>query len=172
MIKDYEGVIKWLRSPQFLQQQQTITNNSNKKEKEKKEKGMISVRVSWRVTLLSIPVIMVIIAVISIAPYLTDKDEHTALYKLSSNVYTKTMHSHCGGDSVLMEISLLILSPTSKMPVSVTTASAPTYFVNKMIILEDVALAEFIYLEFTRMPGESYRRRLMSLLYLCFVFER
>ena len=43
---------------------------------------------------------------------------------------------------------------------------------NKMIILEDVPLAEFIYLEFTRMPGESYRRRLMSLLYLCFVFER
>ena len=85
-------------------------------------------RVSWRVTLLSIPVIMVIIAVIYTAPYLTDKDEHTALYKLSSNVYTKTMHNHCGGDSVLPEISLLILSPTAKIPVSVTTASAPTYF--------------------------------------------
>ena len=61
---------------------------------------MISVRVSWRVTLLSIPVIMVIIAVISIAPYLTDKGEHTALYKISNNVYTKTMLNHCGGDSV------------------------------------------------------------------------
>ena len=92
---------------------------------------MISVRVSWRVTLLSIPVIMVIIAVISIAPYLTDKDEHTALYKLNSNVYSKTMHSHCGGDSVLLEISLLILSPTSKMPVSVTTISIAPYLTEK-----------------------------------------
>ena len=129
-------------------------------------------RVSWRVTLLSIPVIMVIIAVISIAPYLTDKDEHTALYKLSSNVYTKTMHSHCGGDSVLLEISLLIsLSDFQDAGLRHYSFSA-NLFVNKMIILEDVALAEFIYLEFTRMPGESYRRRPMSLLYLCLVFER
>ena len=29
---------------------------------------------------------------------------------------------------------------------------------------EDVPLVEFMYLVFTRMPGESYRRRLMSLL--------
>ena len=37
---------------------------------------------------------------------------------------------------------------------------------------EDVALVEFLYLVFTRMPGESYRRRLMSLLaYLCDVFR-
>ena len=33
-------------------------------------------------------------------------------------------------------------------------------------IIEDVPLVEFIYLVFTRMPGESYRRRLKSLL-LC-----
>ena len=33
---------------------------------------------------------------------------------------------------------------------------------------EDVALVEFMYFVFTRMPGESYRRRLRSLLlYLC-----
>ena len=30
--------------------------------------------------------------------------------------------------------------------------------------LEDVPLGEFMYLVFTRMPGESYRRRLRSLL--------
>ena len=31
---------------------------------------------------------------------------------------------------------------------------------------------EFMYLVFTRMPGESYRRRLRSLLlYLCYVFR-
>ena len=37
---------------------------------------------------------------------------------------------------------------------------------------EDVPLVEFMYLVFTRMPGESYRRRLRSLLlYLCYVFQ-
>ena len=37
---------------------------------------------------------------------------------------------------------------------------------------EDVPLVEFMYLLFTRMPGESYRRRLSSLLlYLCYVFR-
>ena len=37
---------------------------------------------------------------------------------------------------------------------------------------EDVPLVEFMYLVFTRMPGESYRRRLGSLLlYLCCVFR-
>ena len=36
---------------------------------------------------------------------------------------------------------------------------------------EDVPLVEFMYLVFTRMPGESYRRRLRSLLLcLCYVF--
>ena len=32
-------------------------------------------------------------------------------------------------------------------------------------------LMEFLYLVFTRMPGESYSRRLRSLLYLCYVFR-
>ena len=36
---------------------------------------------------------------------------------------------------------------------------------------KDVPLVEFNYLVFTRMPGESYRRRLGSLLYLCYVFR-
>ena len=36
----------------------------------------------------------------------------------------------------------------------------------------DVPLVEFMYLVFTRMPYESYRRRLWSLLlYLCYVFR-
>ena len=34
-------------------------------------------------------------------------------------------------------------------------------------LFEDVPLVEFMYLIFTRMPGESYRRRLRSLLCLC-----
>ena len=39
-------------------------------------------------------------------------------------------------------------------------------------ISEDVLLMEVMYLVFTRMPGESYRRRLRSLLlYLCYVFR-
>ena len=37
---------------------------------------------------------------------------------------------------------------------------------------EDVPLVEFVYLVFTRMPGEGYSRRLRSLLlYLCYVFR-
>ena len=37
--------------------------------------------------------------------------------------------------------------------------------------VEDVPLVELMYLVVTRMPGESYLRRLMSLLYLCYVFR-
>ena len=37
-----------------------------------------------------IQVRVVITAVISMAPYLTDKGEHTALYKINKNVYIKT----------------------------------------------------------------------------------
>ena len=37
--------------------------------------------------------------------------------------------------------------------------------------VENVPLVEFMYLVFTRMPCESYRRRLRSLLYLCYVFR-
>ena len=36
---------------------------------------------------------------------------------------------------------------------------------------EDVPLVEFMYLVFTRMAGERCRRRLGSLLYLCWVFR-
>ena len=37
---------------------------------------------------------------------------------------------------------------------------------------KDVPLVEFMYLVFTRMPGESYRRQLRSLLlYLCYIFR-
>ena len=38
--------------------------------------------------------------------------------------------------------------------------------------MKAVPLVEFMYLVFTRMPGESYRRRHRSLLlYLCYVFR-
>ena len=37
---------------------------------------------------------------------------------------------------------------------------------------KDVTVLEFIYLVFTRMPGERYHRRLRSLLlYFCYVFR-
>ena len=39
-----------------------------------------------------------------------------------------------------------------------------------VLMIEDVPLMELMYLVFTRMPGETYRRRLGSLLYLCYVF--
>ena len=37
--------------------------------------------------------------------------------------------------------------------------------------LEDVSLMEFMYLVFACIPCESYRRRLRSLLDLCYVFR-
>ena len=44
-------------------------------------------------------------------------------------------------------------------------------FFSEKYFSEDVPVVEFMYLVFTRMPGESYRRRLWSLfLYLCYVF--
>ena len=40
------------------------------------------------------------------------------------------------------------------------------------ILFEDVPLVESMYLVFTRMPGESYRRRFRSLLLCsCYVFR-
>ena len=40
------------------------------------------------------------------------------------------------------------------------------------VYIEDVPVVEFMYFVFTRMPGESYRRRLKSLLLrLCDVFR-
>ena len=36
---------------------------------------------------------------------------------------------------------------------------------------EDIPLVEFMYLVFTCMPGESYRRQLRSVLYLCYIFQ-
>ena len=41
----------------------------------------------------------------------------------------------------------------------------------KFTEFEDVPLVEFMYLVLTRMPGESYRRRLRSSMYLCYVFR-
>ena len=35
-------------------------------------------------------IIIIITVVISIAPYIADKGEHTALYKINNNVYSKT----------------------------------------------------------------------------------
>ena len=54
--------------------------------------------------------------------------------------------------------------PSSKISWSFDLAWNPAW--------EAVPLVEFMYLVFTRMPGESYRRWLRSLLlYLCYVFQ-
>ena len=39
------------------------------------------------VFLIIITIVIIIIAIISIVPYLTNKGEHTALYKINKNVY-------------------------------------------------------------------------------------
>ena len=40
-------------------------------------------------------------------------------------------------------------------------------WVGLVCVIEDVSLVEFMYLVFTRMPGESYRRRLRSFCCTC-----
>ena len=40
-----------------------------------------------------------------------------------------------------------------------------------VLVNSAVPLVEIMYPAFTRMPGESHRRRLRSLLYLCYVFR-
>ena len=43
---------------------------------------------------------------------------------------------------------------------------------NRSAVTEDIPLVEFMNIVFTRTPGESYHRRLGSLLlYLCYVFR-
>ena len=54
---------------------------------------------------------------------------------------------------------------------STTTKTPVTYNVTMLYVLS-VPLVEFIYLASTCMPGESYHRRLRSLLlYLCYIFQ-
>ena len=48
----------------------------------------------------------------------------------------------------------------------ITSATIRVATTSHKMPIEDVLLVEFTYLVFTRMPGESYRRRLRSLL-LC-----
>ena len=69
-------------------------------------------------------------------------------------------------------------STTTKIPVAKGSShlacveDVPLVEFMYLVFTEDVPLVEFMYLVFRRMPGESYRRRLMSLLlYLCYVFR-
>ena len=66
------------------------------------------------------------------------------------------------------------LVPNCVQFTSLTLQVLPLYFVVIscwLFLFEHVPLVEFTYLIFTRMPGESYHRRLRSLLlYLCYVF--
>ena len=48
--------------------------------------------------------------------------------------------------------------------------TATSTFTQLLSSEEDVPLVEVMYLVFTRVPGESYRKRLGSLLCLCDVF--
>ena len=74
--------------------------------------------------------------------------------RLSSTNYRKAVNRFCTFSLSTVTHHLYILSAWEKLH-------------------EDVPLVEFMYLAFTRMPGESYRRQLRSLLlllYLCYVF--
>ena len=54
----------------------------------------------------------------------------------------------------------------------VFTRDVPLVEFIHLVFARDIPLVEFMYLVFTRMPDESYRRRLRSLLlYLCYIFR-
>ena len=60
----------------------------------------------------------------------------------------------------------------SQLLKTVQTATTPVKRTSVPLTVEDVPLVEFMYLVFTRMPGESYPIRLGSLLLnLCYVLR-
>ena len=63
--------------------------------------------------------------------------------------------------------------PCRRTKKSILESNGCCYFcLEDVRLVADVPLVEFMYLVFTCMPGESYRRRLRSLLlYLCYVFR-
>ena len=62
-----------------------------------------------------------------------------------------------------IQIDMRLLTVVIKRPLSNCTV---------LLNLEDIPQVEFMFLVFTGMPGESYRRQLRSLLlYLCYVFR-
>ena len=71
--------------------------------------------------------------------------------------------------TVIVPLLMLCLSICLSVSLSLIFLLALAYL---SIYLEDVPLVEFMYLVFTRMPCESYRRRLIGSLlsYLCYVF--
>ena len=65
---------------------------------------------------------------------------------------------------------LFILSSVTSVSMDIVCKCKDTKL--KHLNSEDVPLVEFMHLAFTRMPGETYRRRFRSLLlYLCYVFR-
>ena len=78
-------------------------------------------------------------------------------------------------DVPLVEFMYLVFTedvPLVEFMYLVFTEDVPLVEFMYLVFTEDVPLVEFMYLVFRRMPGESYRRRLMSLLlYLCYVFR-
>ena len=58
--------------------------------------------------------------------------------------------------------------------VSPTSEDIKPLIIINILVAEDVPVVEFMYLVFTRMPGDGYSRRLRSWLFVCVtdVFER
>ena len=91
-----------------------------------------------------------------------------------NNRYTISLFPH-----LRPSLISLVISVDVKHPVYFPTLGALFFLSFKHTeectvggVLEDVHLVEIMYLVFTHTPGESYRRRLRSLLlYLCYVFR-
>ena len=88
---------------------------------------------------------------------------------LHFQVQNSHLHFHTAPELCCFHLFQCCLTSTETVRIirdgeSRTVSSAFTQLLS--FVLENVPLVEFTYLVFTRMPGESYRRRLRSLL-LC-----
>ena len=74
--------------------------------------------------------------------------------------------------SKIVRCSFDVTGTDMEQKTSVFLLESSTEFSCEKINVEEVPLEEFMYLVFMRMPGESYRRRLRSLLScLCDIFR-
>ena len=91
------------------------------------------------------------------------QDVFLVIYSVSDAMFQKVFSRH------LLFVNSLTWKKKKKSLMIVCTILLQTRI---LLFLEDILLAEFMYLLFTHMPGNSYRRRLRSLLlYLCYAFR-
>ena len=88
------------------------------------------------------------------------------LWKITVFLQKTEIESTPSADSLTVSVQPRVQLHTSTFVRTLKITNTGSY------TTEEVLLVEFMYLAFTRMAGESYRRRLRSLvLYLCYIFR-